>query len=134
MTNLNCPQMLLAVVVVHSPVQLASELDIDQMQFSVYKVSLVVHLVREQMEYQSVSIFRVSDPKVFRDVFLVAHRNISAILECQHPINTSNVSLELYLGFYLGYIRHIIWICLLIILSIIERLVLSLILSRLIES
>ena len=100
MTNLNCPQMLLAVVVVHSSEQLALELDIDQMQFSVYKVSQVVHLVREQMEYQSVSIFRVSDPKVFRDVFLVARRNISAILECQHPSKTSNL---FHWNFILGF-------------------------------
>ena len=131
MTNLNCPQMLL-VVVVHSP-QLALELDIDQMQFSVYTVSPMAHLVREQMGCLSVSIFRVSDPIVFHDVFLVVHRNISAILVCQHP-KTLDVSLNLYLWYYLGNIRHIIWICLLIILFIIERLGLSLGLTRLIES
>ena len=93
---MNCPQMLL-VVVVHSPLQLgALELDIDQMQFSVCKVSQVVHLAREQMEYQSVSIFRVNDPIIFHDVSLVAHRNISAILVCRHPSKTSNASLALY--------------------------------------
>ena len=132
MTNLNCPQMPLVVVVVHSP-RLALELDIDQMQFSVYTVSLVVHLVRGQMGCQSVSIFRVSDPKVFHDVFLVVHRNISAILECQHPSNIEYFIRSLS-RCYLGYIRHIIWICLLIILSIIERLGLSLVLTRLVES
>lgn len=121
-----------SVVVVHSP-QLALELDIDQMQFSVYTVSPMVHLVREQMGCLSVSIFRVSDPIVFHDVFLVVHRNISAILVCQHP-KMSDVSLNLYLWYYLGNIRHIIWICLLIILSIIERLGLSLVWTRLIES
>ena len=77
MTNLNCPPMVL-VEAVHSS-QVVSELDTVQMQFSVCTAPQVGHLVQEQTEYRSVLIFQADDPIVFHGVFLVGHRNISAL-------------------------------------------------------